>query len=259
MCKNEPNGPNGPKKTPQLLLAIQIHRDGPNYDPELHAHLKSVVDGKSNRKAWENSMHSMQSGSIHSGSMHSERYIGVPFRVDGFFSLFFALIFDWFQLYIFAVTSCIVHCVTCFFYINLRLSFPTKIEKNGPKITLHAKWDTYQDYYLREHVPHVCLEGEGIAAGVWIDRHNSFESLKWVTRQLIQNSIQIVNWKLSQTGISISKFTTELKNHQVMGKHGNLRANMKIYKVIGDGAPSNTSVVMHTEGNATVMEVSRSV
>ena len=75
----------------------------------------------------------------------TRRYIGVPFRVDGFFSLFFALIFDWFQLYIFAVTSCIVHCVTCFFYINLRLSFPTKIEtptqnlNHAPRETGHLR------------------------------------------------------------------------------------------------------------------------
>ena len=42
------------------------------------------------------------------------------------------------------VTLCIVHCVTCFFKENLRVSFPQKIKKNDPKITLHAKRNTYE-------------------------------------------------------------------------------------------------------------------
>ena len=42
------------------------------------------------------------------------------------------------------MTSCIVNCVTCFLYINLRLSFPEKKSKNGPKTALHAKRNTYE-------------------------------------------------------------------------------------------------------------------
>ena len=61
----------------------------------------------------------------------------------------FSLIFDdfseYFFLYIFVVALCIVHCVTCFLYINLRLSFPEKIKKNDPKTALHAKRDTYEE------------------------------------------------------------------------------------------------------------------
>ena len=62
------------------------------------------------------------------------------------FFLVLPVIFEWFQLYRTAVTSCIVHCNTCFLHINLiLLSFRAKIKKNDPRITLHAKRDTYEE------------------------------------------------------------------------------------------------------------------
>ena len=42
-----------------------------------------------------------------------------------------------------------------FFLENLRVSFPEKIEKNGPKITLHAKRNTYEEGAAQPGPPRV--------------------------------------------------------------------------------------------------------
>ena len=84
-------------------------------------------------------------GRLHVDAWGAKRYVGVPLPVHTLFSIIFPVIFEWFQLYRIVVTSCIVHCVTCFLYINLRVYFSEKIKKNDPKITLHAKRNTYEE------------------------------------------------------------------------------------------------------------------
>ena len=74
----------------------------------------------------------------------TRRYIGVPIRVVDLFSPVFASIFEWVQLYTIVVTLCVVHCITCFLYVILRLLFPAEIKENDPKITLQAKRNTYE-------------------------------------------------------------------------------------------------------------------